>query len=149
MPLTVALRRERQEHLGLLVIRLAKKCEFQTHRNPAPKREDDTGLSPLASVQTSAWVSTHSHSFPPRLLHCRLTSTLWGKVTSVALQCWTRPWASSCAFKWSAQEKGWEEVKRSRVLILQSAGNSAPSEEVVSDSENGTCWLLEDNEHKN
>lgn len=80
--------------------------------------------------------------FKTLLFAFRITCRLWGKVISVALQCWMTPWASSCAFKWSAQVKGWEEVKRSRVLILQSTGNSVLSEDGISDSDNDTCEVF-------
>lgn len=68
---------------------------------------------------------------------------LGGRVTAAARQCWATPWASSCAFTWSAQAKGWEEVKRSRVLILQSTGNSGLSGEGLSDAENDLREILQ------
>lgn len=123
--------------------------DSQKLRSRERSRHRTFGLCPYPEW---LFANTHEHRhihMNVLLPYFRLTCTLWGKVTSAALQCWTRPRASSWAFKWSAQEKGWWEVTRSRVLILQSAGNSAPSEAVPSDSERDICWLLENKEHKN
>lgn len=72
-----------------------------------------------------------------------ITCTLCGKFVSIALQCWANPWASSCAFRCSAQVKGWEEVNKSRVLILQSAGNSCLGEGGTSGTATGKWRSLQ------
>lgn len=50
------------------------------------------------------------------------TCRLCGREVNWALQCWISPRASSWALGFSAQERDTEEVKRSRVFRLQSAG---------------------------
>lgn len=63
-------------------------------------------------------------NFLRSLWYQRFTCRLGGRELNRALQCWLIPTASSCALGCSAQERERGEVKRRRVLRLQSAGYS-------------------------